>query len=547
MDKNLAQALLESLLDRIEPDATSGKWRIGTISAKEREAITFAHQMMGGSPPETPPLVRVPESTADSQSFAETDTDVELNLHALDFSVPQDPDITVCLDFGTAMSKAFAMREDNQLIELALGTHAGATSGYPVESSLFISDDGILYFGHQAIFQSEKAEEAGRMRFDSPKARLSHGMQGDIDRNRVKEDINPTKIPVTEGDLITLYLAYLTDLATSELEAQGFSRYVTRRFARPCWDEARNEWAEKHLKRMLGQAQILADTFHERWSNGIPLSKAKAAIEKVRTLGKEPAGYLVTEGVAEPVAAAASLVVKGDAQRELFMVIDVGAGTTDFGLFMIQENPGTEQCLVRIVPDTVQYVPQAGDRIDSLLKKFILDKSGVDQQGPDGGLIAATLQNHIRTYKEILFRDGILEYQLSNHFRGIIEKEEFLNSSLVKNFAQQIEAKFIGILNEIGDGYLGLIYKSKLNVVLTGGGASLPMIECLAKSVLEIKGKKILCQEAPRVPEWVVDNYDQLARQYPQLAVAIGGANPVLPEMGKSFKDFGGLSSVTYE
>ena len=103
------------------------------------------------------------------------------------------------------------------------------------------------------------------MRFDSLKARLSHGLQGEIERNKVGTDINPTSVPVTEGDLITLYLAYLTDLTTSELESHGISRYVARRFARPCWDEGRNVWAEKHLKRMLTQAQVLADTFHDQW------------------------------------------------------------------------------------------------------------------------------------------------------------------------------------------------------------------------------------------------------------------------------------------
>lgn len=547
MDKTSAQALLESLLDRIEQDTASGKWKIGTISANERTAIEFALNFLKGRDPDATSVshpINLPITAIESAPPAIPL--VELNLRSLEFSVPQDEEVTFCLDFGTAMSKAFAMQGDDTLVELALGTRAGSISGYPVESSLFIDDEGVLYFGPQAISQSEKAGEAGRMRFDSPKARLSHGSQGDIDRNRMKEDINPTNIPVTEGDLITLYLAYLTDLATSELEAQGISRYVARRFARPCWDEARNEWAETHLKRMLAQAQILADTLHDEWSGGIALAKAKSAVDKVRALSKEP-DYLITEGVAEPVAAAASLVVKGDAQRELFMVVDVGAGTTDFGLFLIQENPDADQCIIRIIPETVQYVPQAGDRIDSLLKKFILDSSGVDPNVADGKLIAASLQNHIRTYKEILFRDGILEYRLSNHFTGIIEKEAFLDSSLVKNFAQQIETKFLEILRSVGPGYVDLMHQTKLNVVLTGGSATLPMIESLAKAIPEINGKKILCKDAPRVPEWVVNNYSQLALQYPQLAVAIGGANPVLPEMGKSFKDFGGLGTSTYE
>ena len=94
--------------------------------------------------------------------------------------------------------------------------------------------------------------------------------------------------PLTEEDLITLYLGYLTDLAASELQAQGHSRYTRRRFARPCWPEERNRWAEPLLRRMLARAQILADTFHDLWRAGIPVVRAKAALVKLRELAALP-------------------------------------------------------------------------------------------------------------------------------------------------------------------------------------------------------------------------------------------------------------------
>jgi len=170
----------------------------------------------------------------------------------------------MCVDFGTAMSKAFAIQGESTPIELALGQRAG-DKGYPVDSSLFISDDGILHFGPQAVEHGTAVAGLGRARFDSPKARLSMGQQVDIHRAPIGKEINPiTATPVTEGELITLYLGYLTDLATSELEAKGYSRYCARRFARPCWSDERNKWAEPLLRRMLSQAQILADTFHDQ-------------------------------------------------------------------------------------------------------------------------------------------------------------------------------------------------------------------------------------------------------------------------------------------
>ncbi|MTD34256.1 hypothetical protein [Paludibacterium denitrificans] len=38
-----------------------------------------------------------------------------------------------------------------------------------------------------------------------------------------------------------------------------------------------------------------------------------------------------------------------EAQREIFMVIDVGVSTTDFGVFLLQHNPDKEVCLTRII------------------------------------------------------------------------------------------------------------------------------------------------------------------------------------------------------
>ena len=42
------------------------------------------------------------------------------------------------------------------------------------------------------------------------------------------------------------------------------------------------------------------------------------------------------------------------------------------------------------------------------------------------------------------------------------------------------------------------------------------------------------------------EQYPQFAPQYPQLAVAIGGANPELPSVAESVADFKGLSRPTY-
>jgi len=563
MNRETAQALLESLLERVEGDGQGGKWKLGTISNREKQALEFALHELTPAEIHVDVLKVVPVQSAAATSATHATTHpathivmqepepvpepeipvrlTVLNQRSADLTEPEDRETTLCLDFGTAMSKAFAIRGSDTPVELALGKRAGG-SGYPVDSSMFISDDGLLYFGPQAVQKGIDAAETGRTRFDSPKSRLSVGVQGDIMRIPVNQEINPTDIPMSEGEMITLYLAYLTDLATSELEAQSSSRYVLRRFARPCWDSARNEWAEKLMRKMLAQAQVLADTFHDCWQDGLQLSEAKAALENLKTLERLP-DVLIERSVPEPVAAAASLMLGEEAQREVFLVIDVGAGTTDFGLFLLQHNPDKNVCRVHGIPGSVQYVPQAGDAVDSMLKLFILEQAGIvptDQHY--GRHVGAELQSLIRMHKEALFRDGSVEVTLSNQSVVTVDLEDFQNLNTVRNFTQLLETMVSSVMRSIEgmdtkwrDLILEVIENGHLNVVLTGGGARLPMIQSLASGVIEVLGRHVLRRPSRQVPAWIEETYPQFTSQYSQLAVAIGGASPDLPDMGTAF------------
>lgn len=545
MDISQACMLIENLLDRIERNPETGKYHLGVISSREKDALQSALASLRGEADETISTPTVIERVPDVQP-APALPEVILNVRAMERTQPESPEITMCLDFGTAMSKAFAIAGSSTPVELALGKRAGS-SGYPVESSLFISDDGVLHFGPQAVELGTHAITLGRTRFDSPKSRLSMGKKLDINRVPLAKDKNPFEaIPMSEGEMITLYLAYLTDLAGTELSDKGYSRYCARRFARPCWDDDRNQWAEPLLRRMLAQAQILADTFTGRWLGGIPLAEAKQALIKLNELAVQPDYLLAQEGIPEPVAAASSLMLTDEAQRELFLVMDVGAGTTDFGVFLLQHNPDKEVCKVRIIPDTIKYLPQAGNRVDELLKLHVLELEGVDIASPEGRHNADFLDSTIRLHKEALLRDGTVAVPMANKSRVMVDRQAFLESPRVEALTRLLESELAAVLECVNDGYLDLMRDTHLNVVLTGGGATLPMIQRLATGVIEVRSRKIMRRAAPKVPSWVTESYPQFESQYPQLAVAIGGANPDLPELAESVADFKGLSGRTY-
>lgn len=389
MNESIAAALLTSLLERIDRDKT-----IGTVSSLEREALQRAVRALSGEPPEAPaanaptPMPAAPTAapvpTEPQVAPAATLPKVQLVLNALDQEKPNDPDVMLCLDFGTAMSKAFAQSLDEEHVELALGRAAGGRS-HALPSSVFISDDGKAYFGQEAIDLSQDLGASGRQRLDSIKGWLSLRKEGNLDSEPcvLPPELNPTPVRLTQGDLMRIYLAYLTDVATTALtqhdyEGHPIGRYVKRRFARPCWpDEKQTAWADALMRSMLCEAQVLADTFSGRWRGGIPVTELKAAIEQVKRLDRLP-GYLIEAGVPEPVAVAAGAFDDMENLRDAFMVVDVGAGTTDFGLFVVTRRSEDDDVRVFQVPASIQGLMQAGDKVDNLLRAFIAQKESID-------------------------------------------------------------------------------------------------------------------------------------------------------------------------
>jgi len=108
----------------------------------------------------------------------------------------------MCLDFGTAMSKAFAIDAKNETpFDLAVGKRSGYTeSVYPVPSSIFISGNGACSSGTEAIAQSLQDRTPGRERFDSPKQELSQGNMAELSSVLVPATVNPTNTPLNKED-----------------------------------------------------------------------------------------------------------------------------------------------------------------------------------------------------------------------------------------------------------------------------------------------------------------------------------------------------------
>jgi molecular chaperone HscA len=225
------------------------------------------------------------------------------------------------------------------------------------------------------------------------------------------------------------------------------------------------------------------------------------------------------------------------------MVVDVGAGTTDFGLFVsVKKSDDDEDVKVFQVPGSIQGMKQAGNTVDRLLRGYILKKESVDTSDMAGKMIVGKLSSGIRGLKEALFKTGRLEYVLADGTAGSITLTEFLDDTNVKKFSEAVAAGFKKSLLDIDKSYLNWLGMDgvRLHVVVTGGGAQLPMMQSLSHGMVEINGYKIVREAVNSMPVWMEDESDELKTVYPQLAVAVGGAEEHMPETFNGPAVFGG-------
>ena len=531
-----AALLLKNLLARLDADAAAERPLFrSVVSDAEREALR-ALLGAGGSPPSRPSTE--PVAPVDP---AVIPPDFELNTDALDLDASPEPAWVLCLDFGTAKSKAFAARnddeEDPELEPLPIGEGDRDPDGsvYEVSSCVWIDDDGRLFVGSEAVTRgmNYRGEPATRRPLDSLKQEISqvdpeHGAP-DLAR-KLPRDVDPTST-LTCADAITIYLAYLTDLAATAAERRVGTRYVPRRFTVPCWQSTQRRWAAELLGRSLLRAQVLADTFRDRWREGIPVEEVASAVRAAAAYDGRLTRLVATEsndvtdwtrGTLEALAAASARVWRDRFERDLMLVVDVGAGTTDLSLFWVVQDGEFHRAFP--IVDGNSGLRQAGDTLDEVLIQALLGKAGL---GDETGARArrGLRRKGVRQMKERLFQLGSLTDTLVNDEEVTLSREEFIQSEGVRKFADGIADKIQELLEGVHESWEKAAAEKGITLVLTGGGCDLPMITALKDRRWRLRGRAVRFRVARRVPKSVEDRFDApFIQVYPRLAVAMGGA-----------------------
>lgn len=526
MDIERAKGYVENLLDRLA--LVNGRFELpgGVITSKERAALALLAGLSADMPA---------HETSGPFTSAPAIISRRVTLSDDCLGSARDDSGLLCVDFGTAYSKAAVWREgEDAPIPLDLGGSSGG--GLTTDSAAYITD-GHIFFGPNAVRRHAEEGDITRSLFASPKEHLTHD-HARFQADRPGVEIDPSNSFRTR-DLLALYLGYLTFLTGERVEALGVNRHVLRRFAAPGWGDAQISKSTPHfeavsaqLKHLLINAQILADTFPAAaWEHGLDIGTARSALDELAQISSErrEGASFVERSVLESVAAATGVQDKLINSRPQVLVVDVGAGTTDIGAFKYNVNESGAK--VSAYRDGLRAIRTAGNRLDDALVDLAWSKLGLAADSQLQLTHARKMRPNVRALKRGLFGDGAIRVDVDGFDSVNIEQDDFCKSKVVSYFTRTFEEQVKAALNSAGIGSRNFVETNQPNVVVfTGGGGSLPFLRDLFDKPIELAEGKATFEIKDPVPEWVDSYGSDVAEVFPQLAVSTGGCSPFLPD-----------------
>lgn len=524
MDLNNARELLENLLERARLSSEK-------VFLTRREVDAIEAVLALGSEVRTGSTAGAP--AAPSSSGANSPTVVvdqaAITLAPVIVSIDEvAPGAMLCIDFGTSFSKAFVSRgtDDShlELIDLAIGD--GSTgSRLTTPSELFVDGDRI-YFGSHARHHWDNVQAPAERLIDSIKQFITLNQDVSTLSQRTMLPAQDPHQLFSQRDVLALYLAHLTALTEAALGEQKLPVNLRRRFTHPAWKDGAKEENEREMRQLMAEAIVLARSAEAEFTTSIPVSSARQLLDQLQK--RDPALLpvsLIGEPVREATAAGAgALLATKEGKREAYLVLDIGAGTTDVAGFYCVNNPNADRMRVFEVSPAADAKNVAGNALDNALQRLVLDKSGLSHDTAEARLAGHALRRQIRAYKEQLFRAERVSIALTTDQIVEVTLEEFLQFPPVVNFnkviADLVARSAIALAGDL----------SRVNFVATGGGAELPIVRELAEKGIHSGDQYVGLNLLPAMAQDVRESYPDLIDPYPQIAVALGGSLPQLPE-----------------
>lgn len=363
----------------------------------------------------------------------------------------------LCIDFGTSSIRAVRKLSGGWLETLDIGRVTQSTlDDASIRSEIHV--DGkrrYIRFGDRAV----KARHEGgtpTLYESSPKLWLK-------EPDRLTEIAAPG-LGVTREQLLSGLLAYAVRAAADAGGiAEATLKNIDIRISHPVWPENVKTSANAALARICAQARQMA--FAREWGT----VTINSLLEHVQEQAKP---RLIAVDVVEPVAAAVELLPNEENLVRMCAVVDVGAGTTDIGLFLSLVPDGASQVLSKLYRTGHPIsVFKAGNVVDGIVLKLLQARA----KNPSAEALA-DVRSRIRGIKETLFRDGLIqELGCDVHLNDLQSHTE------AKAMAAEIRAELLSLVNdnaaEIGRWLDKPVHSvSHLDVVMAGGGGSIDFV-----------------------------------------------------------------------
>lgn len=427
----------------------------------------------------------------------------------------------VCLDLGTAMSKASVWLggdapSHTEVAPLPIGAAAKAEHPLLTPSAMYV-DDGRLFFGPAALQRAQLGVGARRNPIVSFKLILS---ARDIESTlalKLGRSIDPEST-LRHRDALVLYLAYLDQLVRVAVAAESAIPMriadAPRRITSPHWqsfEEARRVMGDL-LEESVVVSALLGTSVLE--AEGVPLQQVRQAL--IEAQGAPRAGMF--EGVVfESDCAAAAYASFAVSNAPFVMVIDMGAGTTDIAGF----SRAHDDALVEI-PGTRQCCALAGDELDNILVDIAVRNCGVNALDAQDQLWRS-VKLSAKELKAELFQRGERTFKYAKR-RIRLTRKTLLNDPSFKAYAHALKETFAHSLAPVLARAKGA-NASSVTVLLAGGGANLPFMPALVRAAA-LKSKTKLRVHVERFgANWTLPHrHHPLTGVFPQLAISMGGA-----------------------
>jgi molecular chaperone HscA len=234
----------------------------------------------------------------------------------------------------------------------------------------------------------------------------------------------------------------------------------------------------------------------------------------------------IERAVLEAVAAASGIRDRFPNKRPQVLVVDVGAGTTDIGVFKFVV-PKNGEMIVAPYRGGMRAVQTAGNDLDAALIGLAVSKLGLPEDCEPLRRFKRRLRDIIRTTKARLCEDGTVEIDVADAPRISIELAELIATPLVAHYLKSFGVAVQQALENTGASFRSL--RDDSVVVFSGGGGSLPFLVDAFKAPVQLASGPVHFAVDNAVPAWVSTTVPDITAVYPQIAVATGGCSPFLP------------------